>query len=96
MVKLKVVESKKFNEYVLEDLQNCRYSLALNFYDMPRAQKDDVLILPRKWLDKKSPNYVHMLSFEPFEDEDIDFSKEKNIACLKTKEIQYIMKRISG
>lgn len=96
MVKLKVVEAKKFCEYVLEDLHNCTYNLALNFYDMPRAQEGDMLILPRKWLDKNSPNFVHMLSFEPFEDEDIDFSKEKNIACLKTKEKQYIMKRIYG
>ena len=91
MIELQIVKIDKFNNFTLQGGGN-QYVLTLEFYDMPKPEKGDILILPEEWLDRRSPNFVGFMCFEP--------SAEKASKCevigLHTKTQDYVLKRVYG
>ena len=95
MVELKIVKIGEFDEYTLKQGKQ-QHLLALGFYDMPKPKVGDVLIFPEEWLDTSSPDHVHSLYFEPFDDSKEGRVKKEDLVGLKSNRKSYILKRIYG
>ena len=91
MIELTIVKIDKFNSFTLQDGKN-EHLLTLEFYNMPKPKKGDVLIMPEKWLDRKSPDFVGFMCFEPGDEK----SPKGEVVGLHTKTKDYILKRIYG
>ena len=95
-VNLKILEIKKFNEYILQSNENKKkYSLILEFYGLDKPKVNDTLVLNENLLNTKHKDYSQPYAFEILNDNDLDV-KENDMAGLVTKDKKYILKRIYG
>lgn len=95
-LKLKVVQLKPYNQYVLLDEASQKtFSLVLEFYGVRSPQINDILVLNEKLLDQNFEGYCEPYAFAPLEDGDKirDKSELSGLICSGEK---YILKRIYG
>ena len=95
MLELQIISKSAYNEYILES-NGKRYYVALSFYNMQSPEIGDLLYFPENYLDTKSKDYVHSLFFEPLQDGEEAETRENDLAGLRTRKEEFVLKRIYG
>ncbi len=95
-LKLKVVQLKPYNQYVLLDEASQKtFSLVLEFYGVKSPQINDFLVLNEKLLDQNFEGYCEPYAFTPLEDSD-EIRDESELSGLICSGEKYVLKRVYG
>ena len=103
MEKLKVESINEHNVYTFSYLEkNAKIDLMFELYGLNKSfslQKDDIIYINEKLLNKNSSNYIEPYSFEVTKDylpKNVVFLNMENCIVLKRKNKMLVLKRIYG
>lgn len=96
MAKLKVLRLNSNCLYVFENEDKKQISLQLELYGISKLNKDDVVNICDKLLDKKSDDFVQPYAFEKCDLADFSKLDKNEKMIVERKDEKVLLKRIYG